>query len=340
MNSILSFQRCRTASFVAACVAMLLSGISARGEKITDTAVAFLGRRLDSAATGDERLVVLLEIRKHAASSAMPSLLEPIAKHADDADAGVRCAAVLVLAQIAFEHKTKCPSELVSALIDREPEVRRAASENILPEEYASIPANALEVGRTVLNSDRYRAQRATTITLLRYCDRDKRSVDRLIVRGLSDRDFLVRNNAAAAMISRGHRLSSALTFFVEAAFGEIEREFYSAKVGWDDITAEDELAAFHSMHIALLKKAAQEHPFDVLTALSKRLDAENQKAVATALESARSLPIGGEGLETNSRWRDLEAQLAMLKRDSNSEAAELAGIAIRQLFEPKVDAK
>jgi hypothetical protein len=340
MNSISSIRRGQTACFAAACASIFVSGFSAHGDKVTDATVAFLGRRLDSAATTNERFVVLVEIREHAESSAMPTLLESIAKQTQDSDTAVRCAAVLALAHIAFEHSTECPRELVSALIDRDAEVRRAASENIIPAEYAKVPANAVEVGRTVLNNDKYRAQRATTVTLLGYCDRDTKNVDRLIVRALSDRDFLVRNNAAAAMLSRGYRISSALAFFVENAFGDLEREFYSAKVGWDDISAEDELAAFQSMHIGLLKKAAQEHPFEVLMALSKRLDAEEQIATTAVLESARLLSTGGKHTAADNKRRELESQLAILKRDSNSQAAELAEFAIRQLLEPTADAK
>jgi hypothetical protein len=316
------------------CAAFLFNDVAVKSAEIDETSVALLGLRLKHAETTDVRFDALMAIREHAKSPKMPSLLKQVADNCNDTDVGVRCAAVLALAQISYEHATSCPRELIAALIDSDSEIRRAAYENIIPDRYSTLPDNVLEIAQLIVDEEKYRDVRAKGPTLLQYYSKDKKSESKLLIKAISDRDFFVRNNAAAAMLARGTSLDLAIEFYCQSVFEDINREFYSTKLGWDKIEDAEELAVFQKFQYKKLKDdVTKKYPIELLQELTKRLTKKDRVIVKSALEEMKQelKTTKSSALEDVAKLEHLNT-LKVFSRHSNPQVSELAQAAIDHL--------
>lgn len=322
-----TWRRPKHICFVLVYFTLLTTGITARSSEAVEATVVYLGMRLEQAKTVEQRFAALTEIRKHAKSPKMSSLLDQVADHTRDANAGIRCTAVLALAQISFEHKTDCPRELIAALVDPDSEIRRAAYENIVEEVYASLPDNTAEIAQIVTSEEKFRDVRAAGPMLLQYYSKDKVSEIKLLKKAITDKDYFVQNNAAAALLARDDSVDLAISFFCRSAFDDFNREFYSTKLGWSKIEDADELAVFQQFHYKKLRDVAKKHPTELLRELSKRLNRKNKEIVDSALAQSTD-----RGTTADDAQHDYIDQLILFPKNQNFKVLELVLFALDQI--------
>ncbi|MBA3480310.1 MAG: HEAT repeat domain-containing protein [Pirellulales bacterium] len=303
---------------------------------LADDQVDDFSRRLKQAHSDNEQLEVLEEIRKNASIEGSPRLLELISDSALDRDPEVRFAAVLALAQISYEHKTFCPESLISALLDLDAEVRRAAHENIIPEAYIGLPKNTLSVAKQALREERYRDIRASCATILQYTRLDEEAT-RLLIDAMSDRDFLVRNNAAAALYRHVAALEKVAEFYVAVALCEIkDRNFYSSTLGWDELGS-DFIAMLRPLAMRRLNEMAMKHPDIVSKMLVKRLQSKDQRNITIALAQITSPSPATNCMAKKLTEPVVAKKLSQLAQSSNLQVSELAHMAEFRLSDSQI---
>jgi HEAT repeat protein len=292
-----------------------------------EPSVESIGRRLERSEDPREREAILLLIKRMAKLPDTTRLINSISVCTRDPDAGVRCAAVLAFAHITFENKTDCPEALVDALLDSDPEVRRAAMENIIPDVYDSLPANTLEVAEKALTEERYRDIRAACPTLLQHSALNARATG-LLIQAMSDKDHLVCSNAAAALYAHGLAMDEVIRFYSDAALAPLERrKFYTSKLGWDELS--NEFAIMLRGHYRQrIYQAAEKYPQSVEREFFKRIKSNNRKVAKSALAqiaSGTSLP---ERLVYEFRSPGFVRELELLAQNPDSNVSELAQMA------------